>query len=365
MDQSSGLEEIRFTTLLVEKAVRRVSTTRHADGRRWSSKRFLDHHRELHLMSSHWPKSLIFFLAEWRIISQYHSRTLTLSGGRNRHRMCCWDVVLKILGTLMETGIHRSFGMVSRRSQYQVKHLQTHTHVGRRAADKNSSNVKVRLSMVRDLVGIGERKIEVDYWKNRSSTMRGWRQSCVRVIHIHPARAFWSCVFDVDAKNVPFVLFPSLLSSFNASPSRSTTTSQTCPRSGWITTSAPASHWRESGRLTDSAPGNEYNIERVGFDSGKWNRFQIKCRSWKFQVHWQENVDLAARKLGLKDLTRPKCEEDSSSTGKPDARPTNLVLYGQCKEGVSSQGSGSLVNPWNEYNRKRVSLAAGKCGGSS
>ena len=36
-------------------------------------------------------------------------------------------------------------------------------------------------------------------------------------------------------------------------------------------------------------------------------------------MHRQENVNLAARKLGQKDFTRPKSEEDSSSTGKPDA----------------------------------------------
>ena len=48
--------------------------------------------------------------------------------------------------------------------------------------------------------------------------------------------------------------FPSLLSSSSASPSRSTTTVQTCTRSRWLPSSASASHWRESGRLTDYAP---------------------------------------------------------------------------------------------------------------
>ena len=50
---------------------------------------------------------------------------------------------------------------------------------------------------------------------------------------------------------MPFVSF---LSSSSASPSRSTTTVQTCTRSQWLPSSAPVSHWRESGRLTDSAP---------------------------------------------------------------------------------------------------------------
>ena len=39
-----------------------------------------------------------------------------------------------------------------------------------------------------------------------------------------------------------------------------------------------------------------------------------------------------------------------------------MVLQGQCKEGVSSQGSQSPGNPENENNRKRVSLATGNCG---
>ena len=54
-------------------------------------------------------------------------------------------------------------------------------------------------------------------------------------------------------------------------------------------------------------------------------------------------------------------QDTSSSDGSPmaNARLTSLVLQGQCKEGASSQGSGYPVNPWNEYNRTRVSLAAG------
>ena len=58
--------------------------------------------------------------------------------------------------------------------------------------------------------------------------------------------------------SVPFVPFPSLLSSSSASPSRSTPTVQTRTRSRWLPSSAPASHWRESGRLTDSAPNTGY-----------------------------------------------------------------------------------------------------------
>ena len=44
------------------------------------------------------------------------------------------------------------------------------------------------------------------------------------------------------------------------------------------------------------------------------------------------------------------------------ARPTNLVLQGHCKEDVSPQRSGSLVNPGNDDERKRVGLASGNWG---
>ena len=60
-------------------------------------------------------------------------------------------------------------------------------------------------------------------------------------------------------------------------------------------------------------------------------------------------------------------QDTTSSGGSPmaKARPANLVSQGQCKEDVSSQGSGSPVNPGNEYNRKRGSLATGNRGSSS
>ena len=56
-------------------------------------------------------------------------------------------------------------------------------------------------------------------------------------------------------------------------------------------------------------------------------------------------------------------QDSNSSDGSPmaKARPTNLVMHGQCKESVSSQGSGSPVNPANEYNRTRISLSMGNC----
>ena len=43
---------------------------------------------------------------------------------------------------------------------------------------------------------------------------------------------------------------------------------------------------------------------------------------------------------------------------------TNLVMHSQCKEEVSSQSSGSLVNPVNDDERKIVGLASGNWGHS-
>ena len=54
-------------------------------------------------------------------------------------------------------------------------------------------------------------------------------------------------------------------------------------------------------------------------------------------------------------------DKTTSSDGFPvaKARPTNLVTHGQCKEDVSPQRSGSLVNPENDDDTKRVIQASG------
>ena len=58
-------------------------------------------------------------------------------------------------------------------------------------------------------------------------------------------------------------------------------------------------------------------------------------------------------------------QDTTSSAGSPvaKARPTNLVMRSQCKEDVS-QRSGSLVNPVNDDERKRVGIASGNWGHS-
>ena len=60
-------------------------------------------------------------------------------------------------------------------------------------------------------------------------------------------------------------------------------------------------------------------------------------------------------------------QDTTSSDGSPvtKARPSNLVMQGRCKEDVSPQRSGSLVNPENDDDRKRVGLASGNRGHSS
>ena len=55
------------------------------------------------------------------------------------------------------------------------------------------------------------------------------------------------------------------MSSSSGSPSRSATTVQTCTRSQWFSSSAPAGHWVVSGRLTDSAPHTGYEPNFADF----------------------------------------------------------------------------------------------------
>ena len=81
-----------------------------------------------------------------------------------------------------------------------------------------------------------------------------------------------------------------------------------------------------------------------------------------FDIFWQpfEKFSQTRERLVIGAMSK-RGQDTTSSDGSPmaKARPTNVVLRGQCKEGVSSQGSGYPVNPVIEYNRKRVSPAAG------
>ena len=59
--------------------------------------------------------------------------------------------------------------------------------------------------------------------------------------------------------------------------------------------------------------------KRVSLAAGNRSSSSSNAEVGSSQVYRQEMVNLAARRLGQKDLTRPKSEEDSHSTGQPVA----------------------------------------------
>ena len=64
---------------------------------------------------------------------------------------------------------------------------------------------------------------------------------------------------------------------------------------------------------------NDNNRKRVSLATRNWGSYGPNFEVEGSQMHRQENVNLAVRKLGQKDFSQPKCEEDSSSTGTLDA----------------------------------------------
>ena len=90
-------------------------------------------------------------------------------------------------------------------------------------------------------------------------------------------------------------------------------------------------------------------LTKGNFSSDEWNHLLCLFNIMSFPTFWQ-----ALQKFSLSHHKAP-CD---SSDGSPvaEARPTNLVMHGQCKEDVSPQRSGSLVNPVNDDDRKRVGL---------
>ena len=64
---------------------------------------------------------------------------------------------------------------------------------------------------------------------------------------------------------------------------------------------------------------NECNRKRVSLATGNWCSSRATAEVGSSQVYRQEMINLSARKLGQKDVNRPKSEEDSLSTGQPDA----------------------------------------------
>ena len=78
--------------------------------------------------------------------------------------------------------------------------------------------------------------------------------------HSHPVSL-------MSVLNVKFTPFPSLLSAPSAPSSRASTPLPVRTRSWRQTPSAPACHWRESGRLTDSAPNRGCEPKLANFSS--------------------------------------------------------------------------------------------------
>ena len=103
-------------------------------------------------------------------------------------------------------------------------------------------------------------------------------------------------------------------------------------------------------------------LTKGSFSRDEWNHLlclsNIMCFSTYSGSHLKSSFSQTRERLVIGAMSK-RGQDTTSSDGSPMAKalaPTNLVLQGQCKEGVSSQGSGSPVNPGNEHNRKRVSL---------
>ena len=72
-----------------------------------------------------------------------------------------------------------------------------------------------------------------------------------------------------------------------------------------------------------------------------------------FLSHVRQRIAVGAMSKRGQNTT----SNDGSPTAK--ARPVNMVMHSQCKEEISSPSLGSLVNPGNDDERKRVGQAPG------
>ena len=113
----------------------------------------------------------------WTIAGNCICRHLCRKENHSQYHFDFFDVVRRtntILDVLLESRIDDSWnvdGQLLWTSFTQfTKNISRRIHVVRRVADKNSSNIKVRLFVARDLVRNGERKISSGLLRNRSST---------------------------------------------------------------------------------------------------------------------------------------------------------------------------------------------------
>ena len=72
---------------------------------------------------------------------------------------------------------------------------------------------------------------------------------------------------------------------------------------------------RENLSMFNPTGGMNTTGKRVSLAAGNRSSSGSNAEVGSSQVYRQEMVNLAARRLGQKDLTRPKSEEDSQSTG--------------------------------------------------
>ena len=103
-------------------------------------------------------------------------------------------------------------------------------------------------------------------------------------------------------------------------------------------------------------------LTKQSFSRDEWNHLLFQFNIMNFPTysgsHFKSFLSQARERLVIGAMSK-RGQDTTSSDGSPvaKARPTNLVTHGQCKEDVSPQRLGSLVDPVNDDNRKRVGPA--------
>ena len=91
--------------------------------------------------------------------SKYRRNMLMLSGGQTQQLMCCWEVVVAIIGTLMVTGNYRTL----------LNEKPPNDDLVLEVVNQHSSNIQARLIIARRQLHKTKRSIGL--LKSRSSTM--------------------------------------------------------------------------------------------------------------------------------------------------------------------------------------------------
>ena len=100
-------------------------------------------------------------------------------------------------------------------------------------------------------------------------------------------------------------------------------------------------------------------LTKGSFSRDEWNHFLCSFNIMCFWTHsgssnYKSSFSQARERVVIGAMSK-RGRDSNSSDGFPmaNARPADLVMHGQCKEDVSPQRSGSLVNPVNDNNRKK------------